>query len=111
MAQYQTRTYQIGNFTATLSRPGMSAAEKVQALVEAISTEIDNTLPGKPPSTPGRPDQGLPSGGHPDQSLPGGGSVDNSLPGAELAKFLKAHAKELAAEALKGTLCDPAKPK
>jgi hypothetical protein len=118
MTTYKTRAATIGDVTVTVSKAGKTAAEKVQALIEAIGTDIENGLPEG--GAPVRPDQGLPpSAGtkpidpdapHPDQGLPGQQpEVDNSLP--QLAQFLKSKAKEIAAEALKDTLCDPAKPK
>jgi len=127
---YKTKVGTIGDVTVTVSKAGKSAAERLQALLEAIGTDIENGLPeggsGEHPDQglPGggaHPDQGLPSGGaRPDQGLPPSGSTkpespagrpDQSLPLEDLAEFLKDEAKEIAAEVLKGTLCDPAKPK
>lgn len=109
MTKYQTRVFNVGDLTVTVSKAGKTAAEKVKALLEAISAEIDNSLPGggKPPTVPGTPDQGLPEGGVPDNTLPGDQPEVGQLP--EFADFLRDHAKEIAAAVLKGTLCDPDK--
>jgi len=96
MTGYHTKVGNIGDVTVTVSKAkSKSAADRLIALLEAIGTDIENSLPDAPPA----PDQGLPG------QQPG---VDNDLPG--LADFLKDHAKEIAAEVLKNTLCDPAKP-
>jgi len=130
MTGYHTKVGNIGDVTVTVSKAkSKSAADRLIALLEAIGTDIENSLPDAPPAPdqglPGQqpgvdntlpgsqpaPDQGLPSGRppRPSQGLPGQQpGVDNDLPG--LADFLKDHAKEIAAEVLKNTLCDPAKP-
>jgi hypothetical protein len=124
MTTYKTKAMNVGDFTVTVSKAGKTGAERVAALIEAIASEIDNTLPGGG----GGPDQSLPGAGagggpRPDQGLPGQGggtkpvdpdegAPDQGLPGQELSEFLKENADEIAKAVLKGTLCDPeAQPK
>ena len=101
----------------------LAARQRRQARIRGFPGDqpgIDNTLPG---GRPERPDQSLPgSQPGPDNTLPGSGKPDQSLPDAQpkpdqelpldqLSEFLSTKAKEIAAEILKGTACDPAQPK
>lgn len=118
MTSYNVKTGTIGDVTVLLSKEkSKDASERLQALLEALGTDIENGLP----ESGAHPDQGLPGGGASTKPTPppaGGtkpstpsGRPDQSLPLEQLATFLKEEAKEIAAEVLKGTLCDPAQPK
>jgi hypothetical protein len=156
MTQYDTKAFNVGDLTVTLSKAKSGdAADRLQKFLEFLGEKITDPGYGKPEGGAGRPDNTLPggSGGRPGQGLPGapdntlpGGSggrpgqelpdsqpgvdnelpsgrpdrpsqglpgeqpgIDNSLP--QLGAALKGKAKEIAAEVLKGTLCDPASPK
>jgi hypothetical protein len=138
MTQYDTKAFNVGDLTVTLSKAKSGdAAGRLQAFLEFLGEKITDPGYGKPEGGAGRPDQGLPggSGGRPGQELPDSQpGVDNELPsgrpdrpsqglpgaqpgpdqglpGEQIGKVLKEKAKEIAAEVLKGTLCDPASPK
>ena len=117
MTTYKTKVADIGGVTVTVSKAGKTASERLAALLEALGTDIENSLPEGGGSTD--PGYGKPEGSggaRPDNTLPGGPTTkpgtptrpDQSLPLEELAEFLKDNAKEIAGEVLKGTLCDPA---